>query len=50
MEPHLSEVNMSPGITPSSPSTERNSETYEQLVYNILNIIGAGSKRELMAE
>jgi hypothetical protein len=50
MDPHITEVNMSPGLTPGAPAAQKFSYAYEQIVYNTLNIIGAGTKIDLMAE
>ena len=49
LEPFVSEVNLSPGTTPNSQIGERASTTNEQLVYNTLNLVGAGSYVDLMS-
>lgn len=50
LEPFLSEANMSPGLTPTSPTGENNTQTYEQVVFNTLRLIGADNALNLMAE
>jgi hypothetical protein len=44
----LMEVNMSPNLTPMHGHPEHNSVIYEQLIYNTLKLIGAGSYFEMM--
>jgi len=48
LDPHLTEVSISPTITPESEKAEKYVSTYEQIVYDIIQIIGAGSKLDLM--
>lgn len=43
------EVNMSPNITPVRKLDEEYSKIYEQLVYNVVKMIGGGNYFEFMA-
>lgn len=45
---YLMEVNMSPNVTPVQDRFEHNAAFYEQLIYNTVKLIGAGSYFELM--
>lgn len=45
---YLMEVNMSPNITPETPKFEKNAVKREKMVYDVLYLIGASSKVELM--
>lgn len=49
LDPHISEVNMSPGITIQSELAERITSTNEQLLHDTLKLVGVGSKMDLMA-
>ena len=49
LEPHITEVNMSPAVMPNSDVAERIAQTYEQLIHDTLKLLGAGSKLDLMA-
>lgn len=49
MEPHLTEINLSPGMTPYAPIADITAKYLEQLTHDTLNLIGAGSKSQLMA-
>lgn len=46
---YLMEVNMSPNITPTLAKFERNAIVREKMVYDAVNLIGAGSFFDLMA-
>ena len=50
-EPHLSEANMSPAAPPGSSIFEQwNHQTsYEQVIYNTVNLVGGGSFLDLMS-
>ena len=43
------EVNMSPNITPTRKNDEEYTKIYEQLVFNIVKMIGGGSHFEFMS-
>lgn len=47
MNVYLMEVNMSPNLTPTNEKFENYSLGYEQLIFNTLKTIGAGSHGEL---
>lgn len=49
LHPFVAEANMSPGITPTIPATERNAPTYEQVIYETARLVGISSKADLMA-
>ena len=49
LEPHITEVNMSPAVTPNSDTADTFTQTYEQLIYETLQLVGAGSKADLMS-
>lgn len=42
------EINMSPNLTPFSDEFEENALIYEQVVYNTLEIVSAGSYFDFM--
>jgi len=42
----LMEVNLSPNLTPTKPKYEPNALGYEQVVHNVLKLVGAGSYYE----
>lgn len=46
---YLMEVNLSPNLTPMADRFEINALTYEQLVYETLELVGAGRSLDLMA-
>ena len=48
LDPHITEVNMSPVMTPIKQTAEKMCPTYEQLTYDTLHLIGADSKLDLM--
>lgn len=48
LEPHLSEANMSPGMTPKQPmSIKKLTATYEKVVYDTLNLVGVSDNLSL---
>lgn len=47
MNVYLMEVNMSPNLTPTNEMFENYSLGYEQLIFNTLKVIGAGSHSEI---
>ncbi|KAG5677464.1 hypothetical protein PVAND_007222 [Polypedilum vanderplanki] len=49
MRPYLVEVNMSPELAPKIEKFEHNSLIFEQLLYNTLKLIGAGSYDDYMS-
>lgn len=49
LNPYVLEVNMSPNLTPAHVKFEDNALIYEQLVYNVIKIIGGGSFYEFWA-
>lgn len=49
LNPYVLEVNMSPNLTPAEDRFEEHSMIYEQLVYDTLRIVGAGSYDDLMS-
>lgn len=44
---HLMEINMSPNLTPTIERDERHAVMYEQLIYNIISIMGLRNKLEM---
>jgi hypothetical protein len=46
---YLMEVNMSPNVTPIGDRFEHNAVFYEQLIYDAVKLVGAGSYFEVMA-
>ncbi|KAL7013776.1 hypothetical protein ACKWTF_015571 [Chironomus riparius] len=48
LTPYVMEVNMSPNITPARKKDEEYAKIYEQLVYNLVKMIGGGSYFEFM--
>jgi hypothetical protein len=42
------EINMSPNITPDAPKFEKNAIKREKMIYEAMNLIGAGSRFDLM--
>lgn len=46
---YLMEVNLSPNLTPMFKRFESNAVTNEQLIYNTLQLVGAGSYFDLMS-
>lgn len=49
LNPYVVEVNMSPNLTPVDEKYEKNSLIYEQLIYNVIKMIGGGSYHEFMS-
>ncbi|KAG5677463.1 hypothetical protein PVAND_007221 [Polypedilum vanderplanki] len=49
LNPFVMEVNMSPNLTPAKKKHEKYTTVYEQLVYNTINLVGAGSYEVLMS-
>ena len=49
LNPFVVEVNMSPNLTPAAEKYEKNSLIYEQLIYNVVKMIGGSSKHEFMS-
>ncbi|XP_070501440.1 probable tubulin polyglutamylase ttll-15 [Chironomus tepperi] len=49
LSPYVMEVNMSPNITPVRKIDEEYSKIYEQLMFNLVKMIGAGSYFEFMS-
>lgn len=50
LEPHITEVNMSPSMVARDELDEGETPTLEQLIHNTLKLVGAGSKLDLMAK
>lgn len=50
LQPFLTEANMSPGLVPTSDAGENNTQTYEQVVFNTVRLIGAHNILDLKAE
>lgn len=46
LNPYVLEVNMSPNVSPANEKYEENVLIYEQLVFNVIQMIGAGSSYE----
>lgn len=49
LNPFVMEVNMSPNLTPTQDDHEEYSLIYEQVVYNSLQVVGAGSFYDVMS-
>jgi tubulin monoglycylase TTLL15 len=49
LNPFVVEVNMSPNLTPAAEKYERNALIYEQLIYNVVKMIGGGSHHEFFS-
>ncbi|CRK87998.1 CLUMA_CG001784, isoform A [Clunio marinus] len=50
MDPHIAEVNMSPSVSPFTPIMKKYLRTWEQLVFNTLKLLGAGSSFDLQSQ
>jgi tubulin monoglycylase TTLL15 len=45
---YLMEINMSPNITPNSKRFEKNAIKREKMIFEAVNLIGAGNRFDLM--